>query len=179
MYNFAENQDTFKKPRNKDKETFHNKNKVILIGDIHLNQTNKDNFRKKFKGDGVYFKSFPGVNTNKLDYYSISMPVDEKPNTIIIHIGSNNITKSNYQLINPYEVAKGILNIGLKWNNYGVNEIAISSILVKSNSNLNKVIKQINFSLRLFKAYGFAFICNKNIDKNRLWKDGIYLTNEQ
>ena len=164
---------------NKDNETFQNKNKVILIGVIHLNRTNKENFRKKFKGDGVYFKSFPGANTKKLDYYSIPMPVDEKPNTIIIHIGCNSVTKSNYHIINPYEVAKGILNIGLKCNNYGVNEIAISSILVKSNSSLNKVIRQINFSLRLCRVYGFAFICNKNIDKNRLWRDGIHLTNRQ
>ena len=24
----------------------------------------------------------------------------------------------------------------------------------------------------------FAFICNKNIDRNRLWRHGIHLTNE-
>ena len=34
----------------------------------------------------------------------------------------------------------------------------------------------INFSL--CEAYGFAFICNGNIDRNRLWRDGIHLKNE-
>ena len=107
------------------------------------------------------------------------MLVDEKPNTAIIHIGSNSITKSNYHTIHPDELAKRIVNIGLKSKYYGVGRIAISSILAKSNNDLNKVIKQINFSWRsLCEAYGFAFICNGNIDRNRLWRDGIHLKNE-
>ena len=114
------------------------------------------------------------------------MLVDEKPNTTIIHIGSNSITKSNYHTIHPDELAKWIVNIGLKSKYYGVGRIAISSILAKSNkiikqikTDLNKVIKQINFSWRILcEAYGFAFICNGNIDRNRLWRDGIHLKNE-
>ena len=122
-----------------------------------------------------YFKCILG--TKELDYYSIPILVDEKPNTIIIHVGSNDITKSNYHIINADELAKGIVNIRLKCKYYGVGQIAISSILARSNNNLNKVIKQVNFSLKSScKTYGFAFICDENID--RLWRDGIHLTNE-
>ena len=71
------------------------------------------------------------------------MLVDEKPNTAIIHIGSNSITKSNYHTIHPDELAKRIVNIGLKSKYYGVGRIAISSMLAKSNNDLNKVMKQI------------------------------------
>ena len=126
--NFPENQDTFKNPNvmsgnstRKNEETYRNKsNKVFLIGDSHLNRINKENFQKEFTGDRVYFKCFPGANTKQLDYYSISMLVDEKANTTIIHIGPNDITKSNYQIINADELAKGIVNIGLKFKYYGV-----------------------------------------------------------
>ena len=91
------------------------------------------------------------------------MLVDEKLNTTIIHIGYNDITKSNYHTINRDELAKGIVNIGLKCKCYGLCQIAISSILARSNNDLKKVIKQVNFSSRILcKAYGFAFICNKN-----------------
>ena len=104
--------------------------------------------------------------------------VYEKPNTTIIPIGSNDITKPNYHNINPDELAKGIVNIGLKCNYYCTSQIAISLTLARSNSDLNKVIIQVNFSLiSISKTYGFAFICHKNIDKNRLWRDGIHLTN--
>ena len=56
----------------------------------------------------------------------------------IIHIGSNDIAKSNYHIINADELAKGIVNIRLKCKYYGVGQIGISSILARSNNNLNK-----------------------------------------
>ena len=85
-----------------------------------------ENFRNEFKGYRVYFKCFPGTNTKQLVYYySISMLVDEKANTAIIHIGFNDITKRNYHTINPDELAKGIVNVGLTlWrisNSYFIN----------------------------------------------------------
>ena len=150
-----------------------------MIGDSHLNRINKENFRKEFKGDWVCFKCFPGANTELLDYYSIPMLEDEKPNATTIHKGSNDITKPNYYTINADELAKGIVNIGLKFKYYGFGQIAISSILARSNNDLNKIMKQVNVSYRsLCKAYGFALICNENIDRNRLWRDGIHLINE-
>ena len=51
---------------------------------------------KKFKGDMVYFKCFSGANTKQLDHYVIPVLVDDKPLTVVIHIGSNAIAKFNY-----------------------------------------------------------------------------------
>ena len=114
----------------KNEETYRNKNKKVFLivdylrGDIfkrsHLNRINKENFRKEFKGDWAYFKCFLGAYTKYSDYYYIPMLVDERPKTIVIHIGSNDITKLNYHTINPDELAKGIINIGLKCKYYGV-----------------------------------------------------------
>ena len=77
------------------------------------------------------------------------MLVDEKLSTTIIHT-SKDLTKSNYHTIDADELAKGIINKGLKCKYYGAGQIGISSILARSNKDLNKVIKQINFSLRSF-----------------------------
>ena len=77
------------------------------------------------------------------------MLVDEKLSTTIIHT-SKDLTKSNYHTIDADELAKGIINKGLKCKYYGAGQIGISSILARSNKDLNKVIKQINFSLRIF-----------------------------
>ena len=70
--------------------------KTFIIGDSHLTRIKKDSLRKKFKGDKVYFKYFSGAKTKQFDPYVIPVLVDEKPQTIIIHIGSNDITKFNY-----------------------------------------------------------------------------------
>ena len=48
----------------------------------------------------VYMKSFSGANSTQSDYYEVPMLVDEKPNNIVIHIGSNDITKLNYNNVN-------------------------------------------------------------------------------
>ena len=76
------------------------------------------------------------------------MLVDEKLSTTIIHT-SKDLTKSNYHTIDADELAKGIINKGLKCKYYGAGQIGISSILARSNKDLNKVIKQINFSMRV------------------------------
>ena len=63
---------------------------------------------------------------------------DEKPNTTTTHKGSNDITKPNYYTINADELAKGIVNIGLKFKYYGFGQIAISSILARSNNDFKQ-----------------------------------------
>ena len=86
-------------------------------------------FKKELgKGFG-YFKCFSGANTKQLNYYIVPTLVDETPQTIVIHIGSNDITKTNYKTMNVQDLAIRITDIGLKCKSYGVSRIAISSIL--------------------------------------------------
>ena len=51
-------------------------------------------------------KSFSDGNTNQLDYYVVPLLVDEKPDNVVIHIGSNDITKFNYNNVNAEELAQ-------------------------------------------------------------------------
>ena len=69
--------------------------------------------------------------------------------------------------------------MGKKCKSYGVNNIAISSILVRKNHEVNEVIKKVNNLLRpLCLEQGFTFICNSTIAKTMLWHDGLHVTNE-
>ena len=65
--------------------------KIFIIDDSHLTKMKKNNLRKKFEGDilNVYFKCFSGANTKQLDHHVIPVLIDEKPQTVFIHIGSN------------------------------------------------------------------------------------------
>ena len=66
-----------------------------------------------------------------------------------------------------------------KSKSYGVNNIAISSILVRKNHEFNEVIKKVNNLLKtLCLEQGFTFICNSAIARAMLWRDGLHLTNE-
>ena len=92
---------------------------------------------------------------------------------MIIHIGSNDITKSNYNNVNVEGLAKKIINISVKCKAYKVSNIA------RSDPKISQVIKQVNRLLQgLCKTNNFYFICNNAIDNTFLWKDGLHLTYE-
>ena len=81
--------------------------------------------------------------------------MDDKSDAVIIHVGTNDIlTNTNHE-----EIARNIIKIGLNYKNYGVNDLAISSILVKKNPNLNVLIQRGNDLLRdLCSVNGFSYI---------------------
>ena len=75
---------------------------------------------------------FNSANTEKLNYYIVRILVDETPQTVVIHVDSNDITKMNYKTMNIQDLSQGIIDVGLNCKSYGVRTIAISSILTKS-----------------------------------------------
>ena len=86
---------------------------------------------------------------------------------MVIHIGSNDITKFNYNNVIPEELAHKFINIGFNCRSYGVSNIAVSSILNRSSFNINQVIYQVNIILkRLCAINNFSYICYDLVNKN-------------
>ena len=155
----------------------HKRNKIFVAGDSLLSRIGKERFKKNVDGANVYFKCFSGANTKQLDHYVVPRLAKESPDSVIIHIGSNDITKSNYNNVNVEDLAKKIINIAIKCKSHKVSNIAIWSILVRSDLKINQVIKQVNRLLQvLCKTNNFYFICNNVIDNTFLWKGGLHLT---
>ena len=137
---------------------------------------NPDRKKKKNTEHAVYFKCFSSSYTKQLNYYANPTLVDEQPNTVIVHIGSNDITKFNYSKVDVEDLAQ---SVGKKCKSYGVNNIAISSILVRKNHEVNEVTKKVNNLLKtLCLEQCFTFICNSAVARETLWRDGLHLTNE-
>ena len=79
--------------------------RIFIVGDSHLSRIGKE----RFKNDAnVYFKCFSGANTKQLDCYVVPTLAYESPDSVIIHIGSNEITKSNYNNVNVEDLAKKV-----------------------------------------------------------------------
>ena len=143
------------------------KKKSYIIGDSHLNRIRKSKFKESIPNARVYVKSFSDANTNQLDCCLVPVLVDEKPDNVVIHIGSNDITKFNHNNINLEELAHRIINIGLKSRSYGVSNIAVSSILKRNSFNINQVIYQLsNILKRLCRINDFFYICNDLVNEN-------------
>ena len=105
-----------------------------------MNIIRKDKLKESTPVARVFVKSFGGANTKQLDYYVVPLLVDEKPDNVVTHIRSNDITKFNYNNVNAEELAHRIINIGLKSRTYGMSNIAVFSILKRSSFNINQVI---------------------------------------
>ena len=66
--------------------------------------------------------------------------------------------------VNVEDLAQPIVNVAKKCRWFGVNNIAISSILMRKNMSINKIIKKVNEEIsRMSAANSFHFICNDMI----------------
>ena len=80
----------------------------------------------------ISIRTFSGANAKQLCHYIIPTLIDDKPDAIVFHVGTSDILNyANYE-----DIACSIINIDLDCKNNGVNEVFISSILVKKNHNL-------------------------------------------
>ena len=85
------------------------KKRSYIVGDSHFKRIRRDKFKGNTPKARVYVKCFSGANTNQLDYYVVPLLVDEKPDNVVIDIGSNDIMKFNYNNVNAEELDHRIL----------------------------------------------------------------------
>ena len=76
----------------------HKRNKIFVYGDSYLSRIGKGRLKKNVDGANVYVKCFSAANTRQLDYYVVPTLADKSPDSVIILIGSNGITKSPIKL---------------------------------------------------------------------------------
>ena len=100
---------------------------------------------------------------------------DEQTNFDIaaLHMGINDILNLGST---AETLSKNILHIANQCKNYGVTEVSISSVTCTTPLN-SDLINDVNNVLRNKNhASGFHFIGNNNITTEKLWKDGLHLT---
>ena len=107
-----------------------------------------------------------------MNHYITPSLVDDKPDAVIIHVGTNDVLNK----LNHEDITRNIISIALSCRKYGVNDFAISSVLIKKNRNLNVLVRRVNDLLYdLCAKNGFGFISNEMITTDYFWKDGIHL----
>ena len=87
------------------------KKKACIIGDSDVARITKKSFRTGEERNLVIFKCFRGANTKQLDYYVAPTLVGKKTESIILHIGSNGIFKTNGDNVKAEDLAQRIVNI--------------------------------------------------------------------
>ena len=126
----------------------------------------------------AYTNHFSGSNSKRLEHFIIPTLHEDRPDVVVIHIGSNDVTFNNKN-INIEDIAKRIIDIGKKCKEFGVEDVIISSIFIKKNIELSKIIQKINEILQqMCSVNNFHFVNNDNVTRKFLWKDGIHLNKD-
>ena len=102
----------------------------------------------------------------------------EKPDIVIIHIGSNDANEANVKKDNAIEIAQTILRTAIICKETGVNHVFISGILPKHNLKLTKFVRKVNDILKDFcisNSDNINFILNDSITIEFVSDDGVHL----
>ena len=97
-----------------------------MVVDSVIKRIKRNDFNKELRHGKAFFRSFSGTDAKQLRHFISPIMVNDKPDAIVIHAGTNDILNH----ANHENIAH---SIGLDCKNNGVSEVLISSIMVKKN----------------------------------------------
>ena len=120
-------------------------------------------------------RSFSGCTTTRMKkYYVNEVLEEERPDTIILQIGGNDLSNTN---TTEKDILNEIITIVNMCRNGGVNNMIVSAITARPA--FQAKLDEVN---RLLKAnagpHNYIFSENSNINSSHLWKDKVHLNNE-
>ena len=95
------------------------------MGDSHIRRIEKNLFKDSIIEGKAHLNSFSGATINRLGYFITPILEEDRPDILIIHIGSNYITHNTISNINAKGISKRIIDIRKKSLLHGVKEVII------------------------------------------------------
>ena len=151
---------------------------MYVVGDSHIvKRVNKHIINHiSHKSTNLTLRNNDGDDTKVIKHNLLPILHDKHPDGMTIHCRTNDITKKNLHLLRPDELSTQITEAGKLCQLFGVKNVAIFSILLKSNESLNVKIQEVNSCLRDKREfYNIDFISNENISVKYLHCDGVHL----
>ena len=97
--------------------------KILMIGDSHIRRVKRDKLQNSFDNAKYFVRYFSGAKTEDLHYHIIPLLLKEKPDTVVIHVSSNNITHRIFEGFNADKLEDEIIDIGKMCRQYGVKDV--------------------------------------------------------
>ena len=143
------------------------KKSVIILGD---SMTYNIQGRKLSKDKHVVSKSFSGCTVDDMSDF-VKPFLRRKPDEIILHIGTNNLSTDE-----PRQLGEKIVDLArfIEQESQST-KLAVSSLMVRKDD-LHRKVNNVNKTLRSFcNTNGWTFISNENIDASCINKGGLHL----
>ena len=150
--------------------------KNCIFSDSITRRINMSRFNDElnFKGSAVK-RFYPGYTASELNNKIDSHLIADKPDIVIVNVGTNNLTKSNQS---DNDTLNEIVDIVKKCHQYGVNQVYVSGITCRPEYQVN--IDAINHLIEMNAVnFNYTYINNSNITYEHLWRrDNLHLNNE-
>ncbi|XP_066911826.1 dual specificity protein phosphatase YVH1-like [Clytia hemisphaerica] len=147
--------------RNKNTDNSNNNRKTVaVVGDSMIKYIK--GFKLSNKNKKVVVKTFPGARVDCMKHY-IRPTLDKKPDTMIIHCGTNDL-----QTKKPDEITENIVMLAKMVSEESENTSVIVSEIVPRGDALNRNVDKLNETLqKRCNECNIGFIDNSNIDPVR------------
>ena len=122
--------------------------KIGLLGDSNFNRIMVPEINNILKNGRAAKYSYSGATSIHLHHYS-DILLKEKPDSVIIHAGTNDIWGKNKRNASSQQIALDIISVGTKCKSNGVKSVYISSILKTRIPASNIIGKEVNNLLKL------------------------------
>ena len=143
---------------------------VCILSDSICKRIKINELNKYIKNKKAYKRCFDGADTKALLHYAIHTLKKNKPDIVILNIGSNNMRKDK-----PTSIADDIINIVSLCKSYGVKEIFVSGVTPRYGCQTK--INELNSMLGIKQVESnYRFIKNENImPTSHLWREKVHL----
>ena len=88
--------------------------KTCIVGDSHIRRIKNNLFNNSIIEGKAHLNNFSGANINRLDHFISPILEEDRPDIVIIHVGTNDITHNSISNIDAKGISKRIIDIGKK-----------------------------------------------------------------
>ena len=82
------------------------------MGDSHIRRIKKNLFNNSVNEGKAHLNSFSGATIIRSDHFITSILEEDRPDIVIIHVGSNDTTHNTINNIDAKDISKRIIDIG-------------------------------------------------------------------
>ena len=118
--------------------------KTCIVGDTHIQRIKNNLFSDSINEGKAHLNSVSGATINRLYHFITPILEEGLSDIVIIHVDSCEITHNTINNIDTKGISKRIIDIGKKCLLYGVREVIISSIFIKRQFKLTRIIRNVN-----------------------------------
>ena len=150
--------------------------KTLIISTSITKGINPARFNRAYDSDRCRFQRFPGGKAKKIKDYIPSHLYHEKPDTIYIQCGGNDLQDA-YDPSLVSKLAADIIEAGVVCkNNKYVKTVFIGGVTIRRQTYTRDRCRELNNLLReACKTHNFVFVDNSNIIEDHLDSDGVHL----